>query len=80
MMETGDAQRKREIVLGKNGKGEGRRICLVIHTRMTTTPRACTLDTKRFPGHGGLPKGEVIAPILRFQFFSLCGIYNSNWV
>ena len=50
---------------GRKGKGKTRRIRFEAHSHLTTTPRARTNKTKRFPGHGGKALAALTPPNLR---------------
>ena len=63
--------------MGQKGKGKGAadaRFGAWISLGIQTA-RARTHDTKRFPGYGGLPKGELTPPNLRYITNTLYYIY-----
>ena len=76
--------RERERPAWHKGKGKRRRIRFETHFHLTTTPRARTKETKRFPGYGGgLPEGDLTPRtsdhIISYHVIS-CNIVNKYTV
>ena len=56
------SQRKRQSPTPPKVKGERPGTQFGMHFHLTTTARARTNETQRFPGYGGLPKGDLTPP------------------